>query len=244
MNRTGIKTSPRLSKEMLEAAQEAAPTRNGGVEATLTLREPYEQQKEAVGSMPPPATVRGALKTAVRALAGADLTVLADKLGERLAFERTGCRLYEALLGKYAVHGSWTGGPTEETLRRFHQQELSHFEVLRRALDELGADPTVQTPSADLTGVASAGLIQIVTDPRVNLNQALEAILTAELVDNDGWRYLLQLTRSMNLDELSDRFDHALREEHEHLRAVRDWVAAYVPLAAGAAAVEERPPAG
>ena len=35
-----------------------------------------------------------------------------DKIGERLAFERTGTRLYEALVSKHEAFGSFPGGPS------------------------------------------------------------------------------------------------------------------------------------
>ena len=39
-----------------------------------------------------------------------------DKLGERLAFEHAGARLYEALLAKHRAYGSFDGGPSADDL--------------------------------------------------------------------------------------------------------------------------------
>ena len=44
------------------------------------------------------------LKTALNKLVGVSPEVLIDKLGERLAFERTGTRLYDALRAVDFVH--------------------------------------------------------------------------------------------------------------------------------------------
>ena len=49
--------------------------------------------------------IRDRLKTALNKLTGVSPEMLIDKLGERLAFERTGVRLYEALLAKASVVG-------------------------------------------------------------------------------------------------------------------------------------------
>ena len=43
--------------------------------------------------------------------AGGQPTLLMDKLGERLAFEHAGARLYEALLSKHRAYGSFDGRP-------------------------------------------------------------------------------------------------------------------------------------
>jgi hypothetical protein len=48
--------------------------------------------------VPPPTSMKGMAKSALQALKGEKATVLIDKLAERLAFERTGTRLYETLI--------------------------------------------------------------------------------------------------------------------------------------------------
>jgi hypothetical protein len=97
--------------------------------------------------------------------------------------------------------------------------------MLGEVIEELGGDPSAVTPAADLTGVAGAGLVQVVTDPRTTLIQALEAILAAELVDNDCWEALSEMARLRGREDLSSRFDRALAQEREHLAGVRRWLA-------------------
>jgi hypothetical protein len=92
------------------------------------------------------------------------------------------------------------------------------------AIQKLGGDPTVMTPSADVTAVMSMGLVQTLADPRVTLTQALKAILVAELADNDGWTALVDLVEQMGHDDLAQRFQEALAEEEEHLAQVRAWL--------------------
>jgi hypothetical protein len=102
--------------------------------------------------------------------------------------------------------------------------ELRHFALLTGALEALGADPTCQTPGADASAVMSIGLVQTLTDPRTTIAQGLEALLTAELVDNASWELLIQLTEQAGQDELAARFRAALDEEAEHLVKVRGWL--------------------
>ena len=223
MNRTGIGMSPVDSKVVVEEA-ERAPITPGSVETLLSARAEFAIEAAPLGSVPPPSTVKGVVKTAVEAVKGHAPTVFVDKLAERLAFERTGTRLYEAILVKFDGGASWTGGPTRAELERFHDDELDHFHLIRSAIEELGADPTVMTPSADVMGVASGGLIQVVTDPRTTLPQCLSALLTAELTDNDGWQMLAALARSIGKDEMAERFLQALQQESVHLAHVRRWI--------------------
>ena len=55
-----------------------------------------------------------------------------DKLGERLAFERAGTRLYEALVSKYDAYGSFTGGPSRDDLEHVMQEEYRRYDAAGR----------------------------------------------------------------------------------------------------------------
>ncbi|HYF21309.1 MAG TPA: ferritin Dps family protein, partial [Ramlibacter sp.] len=79
--------------------------------------------------------------------------MLIDKLGERLAFERTGVRLYEALILKVATATSGLAVDGAQ-LRRIRDEEEAHFRLVGQCLQEIGADPTAMTPCADVIGVA------------------------------------------------------------------------------------------
>jgi hypothetical protein len=63
---------------------------------------------------------------------------------------------------------------------------MRHFELVRCTIEMMGCDPTAQTPCADLVGVETLGLVQVLTDPRTTVAQCMNAILTAELADNAG----------------------------------------------------------
>lgn len=223
-NRTGIGMAPRLGPEMVEGAEQRGSTPAGDGHGIQHIHRAYIEDSEPLGSVPPPSSLKGAAATGLQALKGNKPTVFLNKLGERLAFERTGTRLYEAMLDKLDADGSWEGGPTREQLQAFHDEELGHFRMVKEAIESLGGDPTVMTPAADVAGVASEGVLKVVTDPRVSLAESMEGILTAELVDHDGWETLIRLTETLGEDALTRRFKTALQEEDRHLTTVRKWL--------------------
>jgi|SRR5688572_25256109 len=228
LNRTGMQMSPRNSEALLDAAREAAatldPNEADQPEALLMseLRRQYVNEAEALGSMPPPGTLAGALKSGAGMITGKRLHVLIDKVAERMAYERGGTRLYDAALVKVAALAQGTPVSVER-VKQIRNQEAEHAELLRQALVELGADPTAQTPCADLVGVQSMGLMQSITDPRTSLAQTLSSLLAAELIDVASWEMLGRLARSMGHEELAERFDRALDQENEHLTTVNGW---------------------
>jgi bacterioferritin (cytochrome b1) len=219
-NRTGMQTSPELAEELMEGASNATPSSEGGAEDIAEYRGEYIAEGFPIGSMPMmPASEEGEADEEETGMA-----VLLDKLSERLAFERMGTRLYEALLNKCETLGEMTPGPTLEEIEHIGREELEHFLLINRTITELGGDPTVQSPCADMAGVASMGIMQVLTDPRSSMAQCLQAMLTAELTDNDGWRLLIQLADNLGHDEMKVEFESALANEEEHLINVRTWL--------------------
>jgi rubrerythrin len=232
-NRTGMQMSPLQSEMLLKSSGDAAIIADssgeslGGLEqpeATLIAesRREYVNEADALGSVPPPGTLTGALKSGAGMMTGKRLQVLIDKIAERMAYERGGTRIYDAALVKVIALGSGTP-VTVERVKQIRNQEAEHAEILRQALVELGADPTAQTPCADLVGVQTMGLMQSVTDPRTSLPQTLSSLLAAELIDVASWELLSRLARSMGRDDLAERFDMALEQENVHLTTVSGW---------------------
>jgi bacterioferritin (cytochrome b1) len=219
-NRTGMQTSPELAEELIEGTSNTVPSSEGGVEDIAEYRGEYIAEGFPIGSMP----MMPASEEADAGEEEAGMAVFLDKLSERLAFERMGTRLYEALLNKCETLGEMTPGPTLEQIEHIGREELEHFLLINRTITELGGDPTVQSPCADLAGVTSMGIMQVLTDPRSSLAQCLQALLTAELTDNDGWRLLIQLAENLGHDELKAEFETALANEEEHLINVRTWL--------------------
>lgn len=219
-NRTGIQTAPELAEELIEGANNAPPSSEGGIEDIAEYRGEYIAEGFPIGSMP-------TLPVSEEAEADEEevgMAVLLDKLSERLAFERMGTRLYEALLNKIEILGETTPGPTIEQIEEIGREEMEHFLMLNRTITDIGGDPTVQSPCADVAGVASMGILQVVTDPRTSMAQCLQALLTAELTDNAGWELLIKLADSLGQDEMRAEFETALANEEEHLLNVRTWV--------------------
>ena len=231
-NRTGIDTSPLDSKQMIEGAESLPVTRSLDDPGYHAVCASYAAEASPVGSVPPPRTLRGLASTALDFVKGQKSTVLIDKLGARLAFERTGVRLYGALCSKLQVLGSWEGGPTIEALREIEGEEMRHAQLIARVLREIGADPTAQTPAADLTGIEGTGLVQVLGDPRMDMGQSLHAILIAELTDNEGWVMLISLAREMGHAAMADEFEAARAAEDRHLLRVRAWLTEYDRLLA------------
>jgi rubrerythrin len=226
---------------MLEAVERYHPTPNLEAAALRTAREMHAARATPLGTMPPPASMREVGTTAVEMLKGNKAAVFVDKLGDRMAFERTGSRLYQGLIARFESSLTWEGGPSLEMLEEIRRDELSHFAMLRETVLELGSDPTVVTPSADVCAVASMGLIQVVNDPRIKLSDALHAILVAELVDNEGWSLLIELADELGHEGLSERFAAAQSAEESHLQTVRSWITAAVTGDATMALDEQRP---
>lgn len=221
MNKTGTQMSPIQTKKMIEGVDLFTTETLTATPTYLELRQSIIRETGEIGSVPMPASFTGAVEAASGVLEGIRPQVLIDKLGERLAFERTGVRLYDGLITKCEAFESPI--PLEE-LVQFRSEELLHYELVRECMEDLGADPTAQTPCADLTGVESMGLVQVIADPRTSIVQSLHALQVAELVDNDGWNLLIALAEDMNRSELVEKFRQASEEEQNHLRRVREWV--------------------
>jgi hypothetical protein len=222
LNMTGAQMSPMDTERMVDATESIKPDVRGSANAIAKQRGIYVVESERIGSVPVPGTAKGMVKSALDKLIGKSPEVLIDKLGERLAFERTGTRLYEALLAKADASEEEIPDALLRDLRRFHREEAQHLELVIRAMEQLGADPTAQTPSADVTGVASMGLLQVISDPRTSMAQCFTALLTAELTDNAGWELLIDLARQAGQTEMADSFMPAWEQEQKHLARIHD----------------------
>jgi bacterioferritin (cytochrome b1) len=236
-NRTGGDAAPAGLLAMQQAVEDLPADVQLGDDAQEATKLQYIAEADAVGSVPPPATLKGVVKTGMAKLRGTQPTLFLDKLGERLAFERTGTRLYDALLLKYRavqeddpqvlapveIEGRGIE-EAEQALMRIRAEELEHFNLLCEAMRSLGGDPTAQTPCADVTAVASSGLMQVLNDPRTTLAQCLNTMLTAELTDNAAWELLIRLADEAGETELAGQFLAALGQEQEHLEMVQAWL--------------------
>jgi rubrerythrin len=223
MNRTGAQMSPLDTQKQIEATERFPADIPADGMQLFEERQQAIVDADNVGSIPVPGSAKGMLKSALDKLRGHDPEVLMDKLGERLAFERTGVRLYDAMIAKAS---SAEGGNLEltESLRHIQHEEQEHMEMVWRAIETLGADPTSMTPCADVAGVKALGVMQVLTDPRTTVSQCLNTLLTIELEDNDAWGLLIDLTRQAGHPLIAKEFQHALEQEEKHLSTVRAYV--------------------
>lgn len=245
MNRTGFAMSPFDSPKTAAYAEEATPDDMGDGQAIAVHRGRFVAEATPIGSVPLPGSPKGAVKSAASKLTGTQPEVLIDKLGERLAFERTGTRLYDALIAKLAAADAKSRGDIPPAghqalesaadimgvagfslaaVRHMRDEEHAHFLLVAEAMKSLGADPTAQTPSADVAAVANMGVLQVVTDPRTSVPHCLDAMLIAELTDHAAWELLIELAEQGGHTTMADKFGPALAEEEEHLANVRRWL--------------------
>jgi hypothetical protein len=260
-NRTGSALNPGDTKLMLAAVRELSPPGPISTRQSEKERLSYINEADRIGSIPKPVSLTaGAVKKAAAKLQGVSPNVFMDKIGERIAFERAGTRLYEGLIAKYVALVEKEGDPLPapesvltgadadgraaagaatslDLLHRFRSQELEHFHMLAQVATQLGADPTAQTPCADVIATASMGLLQVITDPRTTLAQSFNALLTAELTDNAGWELLMELATQAGQDTVAQQFAEALADEQQHRLVVTSWLKSLVMDAANTPAV-------
>jgi len=211
----------------LEVDSSAEVLVNGPEDQPLSItRIEYIALADPLGSVAPPTTLKGAAKSTAQMLTGSRPQAFIDKIAERLAFERGGTRLYDAVYAKAVAHDTELDEISAQEILDIRNEEAQHVLLLNGCLESLGADPTSQTPCADLVGVTTMGFIQAATDPRTTLAQTLHVALSAELIDNEGWENLIAMAQQMGQDEMAVRFQNALDEEAVHLSKVRSWYSA------------------
>ena len=224
MNRTGIQMSPFDGPAQAEYAS-SRPAHPSEMDMQAAgLRASYIQESERIGSVPVPTTTKGVATAAKGKLTGNDPEVLFDKLGQRLAFERSGVRLYQAMIGKVGTVQPANADALLADLNHICNEEYEHFQMLTQVVDKLGGDPTAQTPCADVSAVSNLGILQVITNPRTTIAQSLESLLTVEMTDNASWELLIQLASRTGHQELDAPFQSALASEKEHVSKITSWL--------------------
>jgi rubrerythrin len=234
MNRTGMQMAPIQGPSQVEYAESWGPHPVTGSEHDIAaMRARYIREADRIGSVPVPATGRGLAETALGKLKGQNPEVLFDKLGERAAYERSGVRLYQAMIGKVQAVEHPEKAALLADLNHIVEEEFEHFQMLSAAVAEMGGDPTAQTPCADVSAVAAMGMIQVITDPRTTLAQCIQILLSVELTDNACWELLLELAQEGDHDHLIEPFQKALVAEQEHETMIKQWLRKLVLEEAG-----------
>lgn len=227
-NHTGIAIDPDNVKEMMDACHHYPPDIKGSEKQLEKERVLLHTQSSSIGSMPPSATLKGMVKNSINQLVGNHPQLFLDKLGERLAYERSGIRLYEAAIAK--ALGDKDSKKNIQSLLHIKKEEMEHMELVKSTMEQLGADPTAITPCADLVGVMGQGFIQILTDPRTEMPQVFNTLLNLELIDNAAWELLIQLANAYDHEDLSVKFEKAFIQEEEHVAIVKSLLHSYLDL--------------
>ncbi len=152
MNRTGLQMAPLNGSGMMNYAQAKAgeaPEDHGDMQS---MHRAYVEEADKLGSVPVPGTVKGIVKSTTQRLMGGKPEVLIDKLGERLAFERTGVRLYEAMMMKVSgvadvAKGNGNGGSAHRTLQHDNAEAHAYESVETTGMAPVGSRvdmPTLQ----------------------------------------------------------------------------------------------------
>ena len=225
-NRTGIATAKENAERLLEGVREFPPTRGGDGREILEVRADYAKASEPLGTIPLPVTGRAVFRPVTQGFRSIRPAQFIDKLGERLTFERSSGRLYQAAISKLDAFGSFNGGPSRGELEEMMLKELDHFRLLSDVIENVGSDPTVLTPSADLYATMSRGVVDVLVDARTSFADCLEGLLLLELVDNEGWEMLSDLAQQNGESTLARLFESVRNTESAHLDGVRAWLAA------------------
>jgi bacterioferritin (cytochrome b1) len=144
-----------------------------------------------------------------------------DLLTERVTFERSGVRLYDAVILKIRRSGDADMQRMLGTLEQHRDEEREHEQWLEVQLGALGADPYATTEMAELVIRESRGIEDIILDGDNEVSHLLHALLTAELADNAGWDLLVNLADEAGDRDAKKEFKRRLHEEMDHLAFVR-----------------------
>ncbi|WP_313223489.1 ferritin-like domain-containing protein [Stutzerimonas nitrititolerans] len=222
-NMTGVQMSPKDTKSLLEAVEQIRPDVAGNDKGAMLERIKRTEEADRIGSVPVPGSAKGMLKTTFDMALGKSPEILIDKLGERLTFERSGVRLYDAMIAKAKALGT-ADSDLIPVLQHIRDEEFEHMNMVREAIETLGADPTAVTPCADVAGVKAMGVLQVLTDPRTNLAQGMGALLTIELEDNAAWELLIELAEAGGHPKIAKSFHKAKDQEDDHLVKIKTLV--------------------
>ena len=147
------------------------------------------------------------LKTGFDMMRGKSPEVFLDKLGERLAYERNGVRLYEAMIAKVKALDT-PDTATVDTLMHIRNEEHEHM-MLVHGRSKPSAPTRPRRPLAPMSSGPCPGIVNVLTDPRTNVDQYLNALLTVELADNAAWELLIELAQAAGHPNIADSFTKA-----------------------------------
>ena len=166
--------------------------------------------------------------TTVKKLAERHPEKLLDLLNERLTFERLAVKLYDDILAK--IHESDLPSVAGISaafgqMKEYRNQEKEHEEWLEEQIRALGGDAHARTEMSELVEREARGVAEVV-EKDSELSHLLHALQTAELVDDTGWKLLLELADEADDDEAREQFRKRSEEEERHVIFARALVTA------------------
>jgi bacterioferritin (cytochrome b1) len=153
-------------------------------------------------------------------LAKKNVSQVIDLLNERLAFERTGVKLYDTLLARLHLSTEPSIEGLVEQVQEQRDEEKEHEEWLEEQIRALGGTAHALSEHAVLAQAESEGVERVVRRDD-NIAHDFHALLTAELADNAGWDLLVQLADELGDSKAKKEFKKRLHEEEKHLLFVR-----------------------
>lgn len=151
---------------------------------------------------------------------------LLDLLIERLTFERVSVELYDTILEKVKGRSETQVTTLVGTLEQHRNEEKEHVEWLETQIRSLGGDPQGTTERSELIS-REAKAIQEVVASEDRLPHLFHSLLTAELIDDAGWKLLLELADVADDDEAREELRKRAQVEEGHVVFVRNVVSAF-----------------
>ena len=143
-----------------------------------------------------------------------------DLLKERLAFERSGVKLYDTLLSRLRLSGDSALESLIDQVEHQRDEEQEHGEWLEEQIRALGGDAYGPTEHSVLVQAESEGIERVVRRDQ-SIPHDFHALLTAELADHAGWDLLVQIADELGDSDAKKEFQKRLHEEEGHLLFVR-----------------------
>jgi rubrerythrin len=147
-----------------------------------------------------------------------------DLLCERLAFERSGVKLYDRVLEVMLASTDAEIHAMSSTLEEHRAEELEHEAWLEAQIRALGGDAAAQCDGAQLATREVAGLEEVAAHDGGDLRHLLHALLAAEAMDETGWKLLVELAQDADDREARREFTRRHHHEAEHLAFTRHLV--------------------
>jgi bacterioferritin (cytochrome b1) len=151
---------------------------------------------------------------------------LLDLLTERLTFERAAVKLYDTVIAKMKVSNDPPILAMLTQMTKQRNDEKDHEEWLEEQVRALGSDAHTETELSELIERESRGIVDVIAHDD-ELPHLFHALVTAELVDDNGWKLLLELADDAD-DEVARReLRRRAHDEEKHLLYIRTVVAAF-----------------